>query len=109
MSGNVMIIRGDEFDRDEIKGWFDLDHYLVSREPNYRHWEPKIIVEPIILGQSDVTDFRIFCFRGKAKIICLDIGKYSNYCRAFYSLNRIRHWGIPFTKGIFLGLRILLR
>ena len=63
---------------------------MVSRERNYRHLEPKVIVEPIIFGRADITDFRIFCYKGNAKIICLDIGKYTEYRRAFYSLDWVK-------------------
>ena len=32
-------------DRDRLRQWFFIDHYLRSREQNYRHLVPKIIVE----------------------------------------------------------------
>lgn len=88
MSGEVLIVkRGESFDKDRIKRWFDLDHYAISRERNYRLLRPKVIIEKIIFGESDITDFRIFCVGGKAKVFCIDVGKYSNYRRAFYSID----------------------
>ncbi len=90
MSGKVSIVNDGSVDRDEYKSWFSLDHYAVSRERNYYSLQPKIIVEPIIFEQADITDFRVFCYKGKARLICLDVGKYSNYRRAFYSVDWIK-------------------
>lgn len=87
MSGKVIIVNNCTFSREEIKSWFDLNHYTISRERNYRLLQHKVIVEPIIFGESDITDFRVYCYKGSAKLICLDIGKYSEYMRAFYSLS----------------------
>lgn len=84
-SGVVQIVRASEPDRNAMKSWLSLNHYKKSRERNYLHLTPKVIVEPIIFDEDDITDFRIFCVDGKAKLIALDIGKYSNYQRAFYN------------------------
>jgi hypothetical protein len=87
MSGLVSIVDSGSVDLSELKSWLTMNHYPISRERNYRSLTPKVIVEPVIFGQKDITDFRIFCFEGKAKLICLDIGKYSDYRRAFYNVN----------------------
>lgn len=103
LSGSVMISRGGRVDKEELKSWLELNHYHISRERNYLFLRPKIIVEPIIFGQEDITDYRIFCYRGKAKLICLDIGKYSQYRRAFYSIDWVRQnfsLGYPIYEGM---------
>lgn len=85
MSGEVEIVRNGTPDRAKIKSWLHMSHYPTSRERNYKYLTPKVIVEPLIFGEDDVSDYRIFCFEGKPKLICVDIGKYSNYSRAFYT------------------------
>lgn len=90
MSGKVLISRDGTANKEEIKSWLDLNHYDTSREINYLFLEKKIIVEPIIFDQEDITDYRVFCYKGKARLICLDIGKYSKYRRAFYSTDWVR-------------------
>lgn len=85
MSGEVEIARGGCVNLDRLKSWLHMSHYRKSRERNYKNLTPKIIIEPLIFGEKDITDYRIFCFRGEPRLICVDIGKYSNYTRAFYS------------------------
>lgn len=85
MSGEVAIVRDGLPDRDRMKRWLRMNHYLVSRERNYKYLTPKVIVEPLIFDQDDITDFRIFCYRGKPRLICLDVGKYTHYTRAFFT------------------------
>lgn len=89
MSGEVAIVRDGMPDRDRMKRWLRMNHYLVSRERNYKYLTPKVIVEPLIFDQDDITDFRIFCYRGKPRLICLDVGKYTQYTRAFFTTD----WG----------------
>lgn len=102
LSGKVSIVRDGKADRNTYKGWLNLNHYDASRERNYISLSRKIIVEPIIFNQSDITDFRIFCYKGKAKLICIDVGKYSNYRRAFYSMDWVKQdysLGHPILDG----------
>lgn len=85
VSGQVIFRQGAcHIDIDRIIGWFGLSHYRKSRERNYKTLRPKVIVEPILFNQPDITDYRFFCYRGEVRLISLDIGKYSNYTRAFY-------------------------
>lgn len=90
MSGEVAIVRDGLPDRDRMKQWLRMNHYLVSRERNYKYLTPKVIVEPLIFDQEDITDFRIFCYRGKPRLICLDVGKYTNYTRAFFTTDWVK-------------------
>ena len=85
MSGEVAIVRNGTPDRIQMKNWLRMNHYLKSRERNYKYLIPKVIVEPLIFDQEDITDFRIFCYEGKPKLISIDLGKYTSYTRAFYT------------------------
>ncbi|MFW2100937.1 ATP-grasp fold amidoligase family protein [Acinetobacter johnsonii] len=49
------------------------------------HLVPKVIVEPLIFNSTDLIDYRFYCFNGKAKLICIDVGKFSGYKRVFYN------------------------
>lgn len=87
-SGQVIIRKDNgQVDIAKICSWFKLDYYKETRERNYKALVPKIIVEPLIFGKTDLTDYRFFCYMGKPKLITLDIGKYSGYTRAFYDTN----------------------
>lgn len=87
-SGEVIIRKNfSVVDLPKIKSWFSLNYYSKTRERNYKNLQPKVIVEPLIFGETDLTDYRFFCFNGKVKLITLDIGKYSSYQRAFFTPN----------------------
>jgi hypothetical protein len=70
-SGHVLLRRNNEpVDRDMIKRWTTIDYYHLTREPNYRGLERKIIVEPIIFPGIDLIDYRFICVDGEP---CLSI------------------------------------
>lgn len=83
MSGEVAIVRGSAPNRNQMKNWLHMNHYPTSRERNYKYLTPKVIVEPLIFDQEDISDYRVFCYKGKPRLFCLDFGKYTNYTRAF--------------------------
>jgi len=89
MSGHVIFRRGGgpEFARSQIACWFERNFYDVAREPNYRHLQPAVIVEELLVepGQDSVRDFKIFCFRGQPKFIQVDVNRFSGHRRNFYS------------------------
>lgn len=96
-SGQVIFRKNNEpIDFFKIKSWFGINYYKKTRERNYKTLTPKIIVEPLIFSDCNLTDYRFFCYKGRVKMVTLDIGKYSGYCRAFYDLD----WNeLPFSLG----------
>ncbi|MGE6571698.1 ATP-grasp fold amidoligase family protein [Psychrobacter namhaensis] len=72
---------------EKTKEWFKLDYYKLTRERNYKYLKPMVIIEPLIFDSKDLMDYRFFCYNGKVKLICIDIGKYSGYKRIFYDRN----------------------
>ncbi|HTU67844.1 MAG TPA: ATP-grasp fold amidoligase family protein [Steroidobacteraceae bacterium] len=84
-SGKVILRKdGAPIDRDRIKRWFDINYYFAGREWNYRALKPKVIVEPLIFGGTNVEDFKIFCFNGEPKLIQVDIDRYIDHTRKFF-------------------------
>ena len=71
-SGHVILRRnGEDIDKEKIKSWFDENFYNVSREVNYRYLKPKVIVEEFVLENRIVGEFKILCYKGAPRIICL--------------------------------------
>lgn len=85
MSGEVEIVKKGTPDLMKFKKWLRKSHYLKSRERNYKYLKPKVIVEPLIFEEEDISDYRIFCYNGVPRLICVDLGKYSCYRRAFFT------------------------
>ena len=86
----ILRTNNEPIDLTQTKDWFDLNYYKVSRERNYKYLKPRVIVEPLIFDSKDLMDYRIFCYKGQVKLICVDIGKYSGYKRVFYDSNWIK-------------------
>lgn len=86
-ASQAVILRknGEKIDISCAEKWFDMNYYKKTREQNYKYLQPKIIVEPLIFDSTDLQDYRFFCFEGKVKLICIDIGKFSGYQRVFYT------------------------
>lgn len=49
------------------------NYFYQSREWNYKNIQPKILVEDFIESDSDLLDYRFFCFHGQVKLIFVDI------------------------------------
>jgi hypothetical protein len=87
-SGQVILrVNGSPIDREQIKRWFGIDYYRFGREWNYRGLEPKVIVEPLIFGGTNVEDFKIFCWKGEPRLIQVDIDRYINHTRKFFDVD----------------------
>ena len=95
LSGKVILRRRHEpINYEEIAGWFGSTHYQITREVNYKTLKPKVMVEPIIFDSDNLADFKIFCYRGKAKLIQVDLDRHFNHARKFFDL----HWNeMPFS------------
>src|SRR5262245_54324656 len=84
-SAQVILRRGGApVDRERIKRWFAINYYDVGRERNYRRLKPKVIVEPLIFGDTNVEDFKIFCFNGEPRIIQVDVDRYIDHTRKYF-------------------------
>lgn len=87
-SGAVIIRKNNEHvDRDQIKRWLSWNYYKTDRAVEYKYLEPKVIVEPIIFGNSNVEDYKIFCYHGAPKLIQVDIDRYIAHTRRFFDAN----------------------
>jgi len=87
-SGQVILrTNGAPVDRERIKRWFGIDYYRFGREWNYRGLQPKVIVEPLIFGGTNVEDFKFFCFNGEPRLVQVDIDRHTNHTRKFFDMN----------------------
>jgi hypothetical protein len=81
-----VIIRknGEPIDLAEIKRWFSLNLYKVIREVNYKHLKPKVIVEPLVFGDANIKDYKIFCYQGTPRLIQADIDSHTKHTRKYF-------------------------
>ncbi len=72
----------------------EANHYWLSYEWCYKNIPPQIICEKFI--GNDLPDYKLFCFGGKPKLICISSGRQRNkLCCDFYDLNWKK---LPFTR-----------
>jgi len=100
-SREVIIRRGGEPDVDlgVLNKWLTSNYYHDGRERNYRYLKPKVIVERLLLGEDGnlpYQDYKIFCFFGKPKFVQVDIDRFGQHRRSYYSLNWKK---LPFTMN----------
>jgi hypothetical protein len=87
-SGCVVLRKnGEPVDRARIKDWFRLNYYRLNREANYRSLKPKVIVEPLLFGSSNVQDYKVFCVDGQPKLIQVDVDRYIEHQRKYFDAN----------------------
>lgn len=67
----------------------EFDYYWGSREWNYKDIAPRIIAEKFMVDESgtELKDYKIFTFNGVAKIIQVDIGRFTKHERNIYTTN----------------------
>jgi hypothetical protein len=87
MSGTVILRRnGEPVDLGLIERWFATNLYVESRESNYQHLAPKIIVEPFVFENDNPSDYKIFCADGRPGLIQVDSDRHSRHVRSFYDV-----------------------
>ncbi len=98
-SGNFRIIRNkDEFDFKKLqvdaKFWMSMNYYWEDREWPYKHVEPRIVVEKLLLTQEGKipNDYKLNCFNGKVEFVYVSvdregINKRNIYSRSWEPLN----------------------
>ena len=80
----ILRTEGAPLDRERIKSWFAINYYRHGRESNYRTLQPKVIVEPLIFGSTNVDDFKVFCWRGVPRFVQQDFDRHTNHTRKIF-------------------------
>ena len=84
---SILRTSGEPIDREEIKRWLKLNYYKSTREQNYRDLEPKIIVEPLVFGVAGPTDYKMFCYKGRVKLIEVHVNRFTSHAASIYDRN----------------------
>jgi hypothetical protein len=97
-SGHLILrTHGEPVDVQEIRSWMSINYYKKFRELNYKFLKPKIIVEPLIFGDVDPTDYKFFCFKGRPRFIQVDLNRRVSHTKDFFDLtwNRLNFSILP--------------
>lgn len=75
--------------RRRFRKWIKIDFYALGREWAYKDMKNRIICEKYLEDdtETELKDFKIFCFNGKPKLISVDMNRFSNHRRNLYAPN----------------------
>ena len=55
--------------------WLKINFYYKDREKNYKNIKPRILCDKYIKFGESLVEYKIYCFNGKAKLICQNVDK----------------------------------
>jgi hypothetical protein len=85
MSGRVLLRLADEpVDTGLLRRWLRTSYYARSRQANYRHLAAKILVEPILFDDTNLADYKFFCYRGQPRLIQVDFDRATAHSRLLF-------------------------
>ena len=83
--------------RNMLNKWLKDDYSRYGCEWVYKNIPRRIVCEQFIgEDNSDLPDYKFYCFSGKPEFCEVDLGRYSNHTQAFYSLSWEK---LPFRRG----------
>ena len=93
---------GEPLNRKMLLRWLEKKRYSGTREGNYRHLRPKVIVEEFLSddGFTVPKDYKLFCFHGVPKLVQVDSDRFGEHTQNFYDPDWKR---LPFTYGTPAG------
>ena len=73
----------------KVNEWMNKNYYNQSLEYQYKEIRPKVLIEKLLSpkDQSDLRDFKFFCFHGKPQIIQVDFDRQISHKRNFFDLD----------------------
>jgi hypothetical protein len=85
LSEHIILRRdGAPVDIERVRSWFAMNHYYVGREANYRHLQPKVIVEPLALGIQSPVDYKFLCVNGEPRIVSV-VRRFEELTATYYT------------------------
>lgn len=69
--------------------WLRTDYSRAAREKNYRGIKPKLLCFELLADEvgNIPVDYKFFCFHGEPKCIQVDLDRFTDHHRNFYSLD----------------------
>lgn len=93
-SGGIVICKDkNELNVKEAKNKIEKSlrnkYFYSGREWPYKNVKPRIIAEEYLEDESgtELKDYKVLCFNGKAKLIELHSGRFCNHTQDFYDIN----------------------
>lgn len=90
LSGGIFVNGGipslKESELSLVKEWFEKNiYYDINRERNYKNLIPSVICEEVVDAPDVVRDYKIFCYKGRARLIQVDVDRHALHKRRLYT------------------------
>lgn len=87
-----------------LNQWLKSDFYEIYREAQYKNCKNRILIEEYLEDKNGMlNDYKFFCFRGKVKMIQVDIDRFGEQKRNFYdcewNILQLRSYGMSNFEG----------
>lgn len=73
--------------KNEMKDWLNIDYSSIYRENNYKNLNKRIMIEHDLTYNSEVSDLKVFCYRGNVKFFQIDTDRFAHHKRQFLDNN----------------------
>lgn len=84
-SGHIQFVKDkSEIDLKLCEKWLEENYYRTYRERNYKYLKPKIIIEPLVFGQEEPIDYKMFFIDGGFIFLQLDFDRQTAHTRMFF-------------------------
>ena len=76
---NIIVTDKSKLDIENAKKkfdkWLKINFYYKDREKNYKNIKPRILCDKYIKFDESLVEYKIYCFNGKAKLICQNVDR----------------------------------
>lgn len=114
---NVICKDSSKMDKNQVKrmlvDYMNRSHISAGREWAYYNVPPRIVFEELLIDPQNrsggINDYKFICFKGKVHCVVVDIDRYTNHKRNFYSIDWKRlnvcsdhenfSWDIPMPQN----------
>lgn len=71
-----------------LKKWLNSKYYSIKKENQYKNIKNKIICEKFMIDKnSELLDYKFFCFDGEPLFVKVDYDRYTNHTSNFYDMS----------------------
>lgn len=82
----------------QIEKWLEIDFYKRTREWQYKDLKHRFVIEEFISDSNgELNDFKFWCFNGQPTILQVDLDRFGNHERDYYSVNDYKKLDLSIT------------
>lgn len=96
-SGSVIVrTAGEPVNVEMVRSWLNDSYYDETRERQYKFLKAKVMVEDLVFGADQATDYKVHCWNGDPRFIMVHADRYSGHNMRIYDtdwVDQACRWG----------------